>query len=874
MAPKTIMTILCMVPLVAWGQLHDSFSDGNFSSNPIWSGHTNLFVVEQGMLRLNDSQPGYAFLVTQNTMIESAQWDFWVRLAFTPSTNNHPKIFLTSNSHQLDSILNGYYIQIGKDGTDNKRLFFFRQDGDASVELMAGTGNIATGSNNKLHIRATRDKHGNWALFADPAGGNLMMPQGEVFDNTHTTTSWFGISCRYTISNSNRFWFDDFYVGDIIPDHEPFRVNNIKVMAANALEVSFNKIVEPVSAQKVPSYFVNHEVGMPLIAGLDDTRPNIVNLVFEKNFPVNLLHELHIVNVKDLAGNVMDPFIGEFVYYKSGRFDVVFNELMVDPTPEVGLPGFEYIELANTTDLPINLEGWILQHGEVRKELPDCNIPAGGLLVLTTEDAMPFLQDYGNVVSVAGWSSTALTNAGTSLLLFDPDQQLISFVSYTDRWYADPARDKGGWSLEKIDPLNDCQGAENWKASNDPLGGTPATPNSVLAVNHDVVSPRLLRAGYLGPQTITLFFSEPMDELSLIHPEHYQIVPLPGLKEWLPHPVAVHPELPDFSRVTLQIGQPLEPGTIYEVRVQNLTDCAANPLYQQQVLAAVPEPAHPLDVVINEILFNPSAGGARYAELYNRSSKVIDLSNYLLCSHDTVAQTHTSLMEISTGSYLFFPDTWLVITPDPEAVKLQFMTPHPDAFLGSGSLPGTNNTGGILVLAHKSLEVIDRVVFHQEMHLPLLTSTRGVSLERLNPSRPSADQTNWHSAAQSAGFGTPAYQNSQFTLNQDQHPDPVEIYPLVFTPDGDGQQDVLNISYAFEKAGLVANVRIYDSRGRMVRLLQQAELLATKGVITWNGITDDSAKAPVGIYIIHLEVYDMEGNVDHYRKTAVLGSKL
>ncbi len=863
-----------MVPLVAWGQLHDSFSNGNFSSDPSWIGTTGLFVVEDGMLRLDDNQPGHAYLATGNSMIENAQWDFWLRLAFTPSSKNHPRIYLVSDRPILDSLLKGYYLQIGKDGTDNKRLFFFRQDGAAHVELMAGAGNIATGSNNKLRIRVIRDKQGNWDFFADPSGGNLMMPQGKVFDNSYSASSWFGISCQYTISNANRFWFDDFYVGEIIPDHEPFRVNNLKVMAANALEVSFNKIVEPVSAQKITSYFVNHEVGMPLIAGLDATRPNIVNLVFEKNFPVNLLHELHIVNVKDLAGKVMDPFIGEFVFYRPGRFDVVFNELMVDPTPEVGLPEFEYIELYNTTVLPINLEGWILQYGEVEKELPDCIIPAEGSLMLTTEAALPFFQVYGNVVAVAGLSSSALTNAGTSLMLFDPEQQLISFVSYTDRWYADPAKANGGWSLEKIDPLNFCQGAENWKASNHPLGGTPGTINSLLGANPDNNAPSLLRAAFLDPQVITLFFNEPMDEHSLLHPDDYQIAPLPGNKEWLPHPVAVHPELPDFSMVTLTLGQPMEPGITYEVKVQNLTDCAANPLHQKSTLVAIPQPADSLDVVINEILFNPSAGGARYAELYNKSSKVIDLRHYLLCSRDTLEHVYTSLMEISPSGYLFFPGTWLVITPDPEAVKRQFMTPNPDAFLHSGSLPGMTNAGGILVLAHKSLEVIDRVVFHQQMHLPLLTSTRGVALERLNPARPSADPSNWQSAAQSAGFGTPAYRNSQFTPEQDQLPDPLELYPLVFTPDGDGHQDVLSISYAFERTGLVANIRIYDSRGRMVRLLQQAASLAAKGIFTWNGMTDESAKAPMGIYIIHLEIYDVEGNVDHYRKTAVLGSKL
>lgn len=874
MKPSTLMIVLMMVPFVGWSQLHDSFSDGNFTTSPAWSGNTGQFVVEQGMLRLADDQAGQAYLATPNAMVGNTQWDFWVRIAFTPSSNNHPRIYLVSNIQQLDSLLNGYYIQVGKNGTDNKRLFFFRQDGDASVELLAGAGNIATGSNNILRIRVTRDSHGNWEFFADPSGDHLMIPQGEVFDDTYSTSSWFGISCRYTISNANRYWFDDFRIGDIVPDLEPLRVNRTRVMAANALEVSFSKIVEPESAQKVTNYFVNHDLGMPLVVAPDANRPDRVSLVFEKNFPQNQLLELHIVNVKDLAGNTMDPYIGTFVHHKPARFDVVFNELMVDPSPTVGLPPFEYIELVNNMAFPVNLQGWVLQHGDTRRDLPDHDIPAAGLVVLVADEALPSMQGYGQVIAVPELSSSALTNAGTSLLLFDPGGLLVSFVTYSDQWYADPAKVKGGWSLEKIDPHNHCQGKENWKASTSGAGGTPAKENSVQTGNPDAAAPDLLRAGYVDDQTITLFFSEPMDEGLLDNPENYRIMPLQEEHDWSWQPQAVHPQLPDFSKVIVGLQQPMKPGTHYQVMVQQLTDCAANGLGQQRVLAAVPEPAASLEVVINEILFHPAAGGARYIEFFNKSTKVVDLKDYLICSHDTVGQNFPSQISVSPESYLFFPDNWLVVTPDPDAVKRQFMTPNPHGFLKSDALPGMTTTQGILVLTSKSLEVIDRVVFHQEMHLPLLTNYRGVALERLNPSWPSSEASNWQSAAQSAGFGTPAYQNSQFILHQDTLADPVEVYPQVFSPDGDGHHDVLSISYGFQKAGLTANIRIFDSRGRMIRWLQQAALMATKGVVTWDGTTDEAAKAPMGIYIIHLEVYDVEGHVNHYRKSAVLGGKL
>jgi len=51
------------------------------------------------------------------------------------------------------------------------------------------------------------------------------------------------------------------------------------------------------------------------------------------------------------------------------------------------------------------------------------------------------------------------------------------------------------------------------------------------------------------------------------------------------------------------------------------------------------------------------------------------------------------------------------------------------------------------------------------MQFPLLIYYDGVALERINPDVSSNDENNWHSAAESVGFGTPGYKNSQFVSN-------------------------------------------------------------------------------------------------------------
>ncbi len=846
----------------------DDFSDGDFTNNPSWTGDHEKFIVEDGVLKLHADDAGIAYLSTQSDVVVNTQWEFWARIAFTPSDNNHPRIYLVSDNSDLTAPLNGYFIQIGKTGGDNKRLYFYRQDGEETTQLIAGSTNLAASSNNIIRIRMLRDAIGNWQLQADGSGGHIFMPQGEVFDPVYTSASWFGIRCTYTSSNNKRFYFDDFYVGDIIPEGPP-QVQSLEVTSPNTLEIVFSRLVSHETATDATNYFVDGGIGHPLVVSYDQEVPNAVNLLFFKHFETNTLYTMDVSGVESLDGQVMEAWQGEFVHYVSNRFDVVFNELMVNSRPEVELPPHDWLELYNTTSLPLNLNGWVLQHGTTKRTLPEAYIPPKGFLVLTTETAFPALEGYGNVVAVPGLSATALTIGGTDLILWDDKERLVSFVSYSSSWYRDVSKADGGWSLEKIDACNFCEGAANWKASKDIRGGTPGEPNSVAADNPDTTVPRLLRAAVMDSLSVRLSFSEPMDEGALWVIENYDI------DHGVGSPAAVKPLEPDFSRVDLLLASPLEREVIYMVEVtEEMVDCAGNAIAGRKSRLAIPESASTFDIVINEVLFYPPDRGARYVELYNRSEKVFDLADLLLASRDTIDDVLISVQHISEEGWLIFPGDYVVLTNDTAAVHRTFLTPAPDVFVELAGMPRMTNTQGHIVLATKGHFVIDEFLYHEEMHLSLLATLKGIALERLHPHRPTQDDSNWHSAAASAGFGTPGYQNSQFMKYSASGDIRFEVYPKVFAPDGSGIDDVLNIHYDLGEPGYVANVRIFDSRGRMVRTLAQGELLAARGTMTWDGTTSDRLKAPIGVYVIHAEVFNLYGDVRHYKLTGVLAGHL
>ena len=849
-------------------QIKDDFSDGNFTINPKWSGDTSHFIINaSAQLQLNNTSSNTSYLSTESNspVLKNTQWSFFIKQSFSPSANNFGRVYLASDQPKLTGALNGYYLQFGEAGSADA-IELFRQSGLTSVSIARATnGKIATAFN--MGIKVTCDANGTWNLYTDPKGGNAYVLEVSGKDTTTIVNHYFGVMATYTASNATNFYFDDFYTGSIIVDTIPPAIASITVNSNNSLSILFTEAVDLITSQITNNYSVNNGIANPFIAKRDTINLQLVHLLFSIPFKSEAVNTLTVKNIVDLYANTMDTVNIDFQYYQVKPFDIVINEIMADPDPVLSnLPAYEYIELYNKTAFPISLSNWQLSVGFTNRLLPSIIMQGKSFLILTSASAAPYFSKSIPILALS--SFPALNNTGQSLVLKNAEKVVISAVSYTDQWYNDTNKKEGGWSLEQIDPDNPCGEAKNWKASIDSNGGTPGFKNSVYQLNSDLDLPLLLTVNIISANALQLYFNEALNSASLINPTDYLVDNNIG------SPSFVKIIEPDFKSIILEFSTAFKEKCIYTLNVQNtLTDCVGNPLHSNTSLKfAIPDSILANDVIINEILFNPKSGSVDFVELYNRSEKIIDLKMLRLSEFDTNTNSTKNVEKIGTSSFLFFPKEYIVLSENENLVKNNYQTISPNRFINMANLPAMNIDEGSVCISTTSA-IIDRFNYSEKMHFGLLNDKKGISLERLNFDRPTQDPTNWHSAAQSVGYATPGYKNSQFNdLNNNQNE--VEVYPELFSPDEDGYNDVVNISYHFDKPALMASISIYDSKGRLVKQLIKNELLATTGTFSWDGINENNEKERLGIYIIFFEALDLSGNIKHYKKTCVLAGKL
>ena len=597
---------------------------------------------------------------------------------------------------------------------------------------------------------------------------------------------------------------------------------------------------------------------------------------------------------------------------KASLGDVLINEVMADPRGLTKLPATEYVELHNTTDHEINLEGWAFVYDKTSIPLPDAELPAGGYAVLYKAGREISVADGAAEVALKRFPANMI-NAGKPLALKDPSGAVIHSYTYP--------KAKAGRSIERGE-------GDKWHLSSDPRGGTPgeensegtpdkpdepekpkASPGDVL-INEVMADPRgltkLLATEYVELHNTTDHeinlegWAFVYDKTAIPLPEAelpaggYAVLYKAG-REISVADGAAEVSVKRFPANMINAGKPLalkdpsgtvihsytypkakagrsiergegdkwhlssDPrgGTPGEENSEGAPDKSDEPDVPNRPDEPddATEQVEPREIILNEILFDPQPRGSEYIELYNRSDRTLSTHGLAIAlrKSDGHLGTRHSLTSLATT---LAPGDYLVLTSDPNGVTSLIRTPALDV-IRRFKLPALNNQGATIVLLRTAdSTVVDEVTYSAKWHSSAVKIRRGVALERISPDGSSQEAANWTSASSETGYGTPGYKNSQSGTSSQ-----IEEGATISEPEYNASTRDYLIRYQMDKPDYRCQMAVYSSNGQKVAVIANNQLLTSEGEIRWDG-----AGLSPGVYIFYVELYHPDGSSQHIRK--------
>lgn len=542
---------------------------------------------------------------------------------------------------------------------------------------------------------------------------------------------------------------------------------------------------------------------------------------------------------------------------------LVINEIMYAPnTPEP-----EWIELTNIFPDSVNLKQWKISDRAVstRYELTSTDYwMQPNAFVVITEDSANFHQLHPDATNVLFISSMpSLNNTNDDVVLYDNRGAPMDSVSYKSTWGG-----TNGKSLERIEQTAASNDSSNWGTSGDSSGSTPGRYNFLTPLEYDVKAVRIIAKdalpGYALPLQCVIFNSgrQTATGISVKFYADENRDSLPQLSELLGSAIENLTIVPRDSMIVNTVWESPPSGEQQLIAVVEYAEDlrTADNIVFGKVKVAFPQNT----LVINEILYDPPAGFVEYVELYNRSTATINLAYWKLNG-----------FSLGTSPIMLRAGASVVVSAD-YSILQRFPYLNDTAYrvisLNRTSL-GLNNSGDSVIIRDITGLVIDSLYYLPSWHNPELEDVSGRSLERINPNLPSTDPRNWSTCVEPLG-GSPGKQNSIFTAVV---PSAVTLSfsPNPFSPDGDGFEDHTIVFYELPSTTALIRLRIYDSKGRLVRTLANNEPSGATGQIIWDGLDDNKERVRIGIYIVLLEALDaIGGELQKTKGVVVVAAKL
>ncbi|NQT85807.1 lamin tail domain-containing protein [bacterium] len=512
------------------------------------------------------------------------------------------------------------------------------------------------------------------------------------------------------------------------------------------------------------------------------------------------------------------------------RSSIRITEIMYHPREPLSGPyvdnDYEFLEIRNTGPDPVNLAGMSFTNG-LTFEFPDYTLPAGAYAVAVRNLAAFQARYNTSGMHILGTYAGGLDNAGERLRLVGSWGEEIHDFSYNDSWYK--ITDGDGFSLTIADETgSDWDSKDGWRPSwltdGSPGQGDPGlAPGSIriseLLAHTDGPDGDWIELLNTTAQDINLggwCLSDDADALTKYVIPADTILPANGL--------IVFTQTGDFGGAFgfSELGDEawltaVDGGQITGFRVSEDFDASEREVTFGRYTTstgnvdfvamsgetpALPN-AYPLvgPVVINEIMYNPAAGGDEFIELLNPTAAAVDL-------FDPANPGNTWSLEggvdyvFPTGVALPAGGYALVVGIEPATFRAAYSVPAAVPIFGPWA--GALDNGGESVRLYKPGDpepggfvpsiLVERVKYDDALPWPGRTDGEGSSLSRAVPLDYGNDSANWRS---STTGGTPGALNVLIDSTPPGTPDGLAADPatheqidLVWNAATDGQSGV------------------------------------------------------------------------------------
>lgn len=478
---QILLFFLVNLPLLVYSQFQETFESQELPES--WIGNRQQFVIDDGVLKVNGQEQTETVPLSYPYSIEGneQEWEFYLYLKNKPTTDNRIKIFPASP----DKTPSGFYICAGYNKSNRLRVVINDQEIQAFNDFDKEERCI-------LHLIITCKDQRYWSFSVGNALSDERTKRTASFESSYTFPSQanFCIQVTHTKTRTDDFGIDDICYRTKITEQpeepgqtEQSSVELTAIQPISLSEVSF-EFNGPVSLENAVFSISGYgfEGKCSAVRSIyQDNNHQVVMIRFPQPMTLNEEYTFYIDNLKDEQGAIIPDASYTFLLQEEETPEtpeeqpedpietypekaIRINEVMADPDT-CGWP--EYVELYNTQDKTISLDGWIFDYGNGyrRKGLDGFSIPANGYVILFHAKHTDIFPEN---IAIPIETFPQLSNTGKALALYAGEKCIDSY-SYPQ------AKPACSWEYDE----------EGWHLSTDPRGGTPGEANSEAKENEE-----------------------------------------------------------------------------------------------------------------------------------------------------------------------------------------------------------------------------------------------------------------------------------------------------------------------------------------------------------------------------------------------------